>query len=139
MAGLKKISKEKINQIVEAVRAGNFIETAAAFAGLSKQTLYNWLKEGARERDRRESGEKPDRTKDLYVQLSLQIEQAMAEAEMRDVEIITRAAEQQWQAAAWRLERKYPDRWGRKVAVDAKQEITLPQVQFIFTKEEQDG
>jgi len=139
VAGLKKISKEKINQIVEAVRAGNFIETAAAFAGLSKQTLYNWLKEGMRERDRRENGEEPDRTKDMYVKFSIDIEQAMAEAEMRDVEIITKAAEQQWQAAAWRLERKYPDRWGRKVAVDAKQEITLPQVQFIFTKEEQDG
>jgi len=139
LAGKKKISEEKIKQIVEAVRAGNFIETAAAFAGLSKQTLYNWLKEGMRERDRRENGEKPDRTKDMYVKFSIDIEQAMAEAEMRDVEIITKAAEQQWQAAAWRLERKYPDRWGRKVAVDAKQEITLPQVQFIFTKEEQDG
>ena len=78
MAGIKKINKRKIEQIVAAVRAGNFIETAAAFAGISKQTLYNWLKEGARERDRRESGEKPDRTKDLYVQLSLQIEQAQS-------------------------------------------------------------
>ena len=135
MAGKKKISEEKIKQIVEAVRAGNFIETAAAFAGLSKQTLYNWLKEGMRERDRRENGEKPDRTKDMYVKFSIDIEQAMAEAEMRDVEIITKAAEQQWQAAAWRLERKFPDRWGKKVAVDAKQEITVPQVQFIFTNE----
>jgi len=139
MAGIKKINKNKIEQIVAAVRAGNFIETAAAFAGISKQTLYNWLKEGARERDRRENGEKADHTKDLYVQFSFQIEQALAEAEMRDVEIITKAAEQQWQAAAWRLERKYPDRWGRKVAVDAKQEITLPQVQFIFTKEDDNG
>lgn len=135
MAGKKKISEEKIKQIVEAVRAGNFIETAAAFAGLSKQTLYNWLKEGMRERDRRENGEEPDRTKDMYVKFSIDIEQAMAEAEMRDVEIITKAAEQQWQAAAWRLERKFPDRWGKKVAVDAKQEITVPQVQFIFTNE----
>ena len=135
MAGKKKISEEKIKQIVEAVRAGNFIETAAAFAGLSKQTLYNWLKEGMRERDRRENGEEPNRTKDMYVKFSIDIEQAMAEAEMRDVEIITKAAEQQWQAAAWRLERKFPDRWGKKVAVDAKQEITVPQVQFIFTNE----
>jgi len=135
LAGKKKISEEKIKQIVEAVRAGNFIETAAAFAGLSKQTLYNWLKEGMRERDRRENGEEPDRTKDMYVKFSIDIEQAMAEAEMRDVEIITKAAEQQWQAAAWRLERKFPDRWGKKVAVDAKQEITVPQVQFIFTNE----
>jgi hypothetical protein len=38
----------------------------------------------------------------------------MAEAEMRDVALIAQAAKENWQAAAWRLERKYPARWGRK-------------------------
>jgi hypothetical protein len=37
----------------------------------------------------------------------------MAEAEMRDVALIAQAAKENWQAAAWRLERKYPARWGR--------------------------
>jgi len=34
---------------------------------------------------------------------------------VRDVAIIAKAAAGgHWQAAAWRLERKFPDRWGRK-------------------------
>jgi len=56
-----------------------------------------------------------------YVKFSNAVEKALAEAEMRDVMIIGKAASEQWQAAAWRLERKFPQRWGRRVAIeDAK-------------------
>ena len=121
------------------MRAGNYMETAAAYAGISKNTLYRWLKEGRRELERREEGIPANPELNLFVEFVEAMEQAQAEAELHDVQIIQAAAQEQWQAAAWHLERKYPDRWGRKVAVDAKQEIALPQVQFIFTKEEQDG
>ncbi len=42
----------------------------------------------------------------------------MAEAEIRDVALIGKHAEYSWQAAAWRLERKFPAKWGRKQIVD---------------------
>lgn len=104
-------------KIVQAIKAGNYIETAAAYAGISKSTLYEWLKRGEREnqrvaknpRYRIKKSEKP------YVEFSNAIEKALAEAEIRDVAIIGKAAEEQWQAAAWRLERKFPDKWGRRV------------------------
>jgi hypothetical protein len=81
---------------------GNYIETASAYAGITKSTLYEWMKRGAREK------------RGKYKEFSNAVEKAMAEAEMWDVALIAQAAKENWQAAAWRLERKYPARWGRK-------------------------
>ena len=112
-----KLNYKVQEKIVQAIKAGNYIETAAAYAGINKSTLYDWLKRGEREKQRVEKNpryrirksEKP------YVEFSDAVEKALAEAEVRDVLLIGKAAEEQWQAAAWRLERKFPDRWGRRV------------------------
>ena len=41
-----KLTPEIQNKIVTAVRAGAFVETAASYAGISKVTLYDWMKRG---------------------------------------------------------------------------------------------
>lgn len=97
-----KLTPEIQEKIVQAIRAGNYIETAAAYAGIDKTTLYDWLKRGARAKTGK------------YREFSNAVEKALAEAEVRDVAIIAKAAEKHWQAAAWRLERKHWQRWGRK-------------------------
>lgn len=142
MARPTKLNFDTHNKIITAIRAGNYIETAAAYAGVNKSTLYEWLKRGEREKQRvaensryriRES-EKP------YVEFSNAVEKALAEAEIRDVAIIAKAAKEQWQAAAWRLERKFPDRWGRKDKVDlsADKDGFKVIVEYV-DKEEQNG
>ena len=88
--------------IVTAIRAGNYVETAAAFAGIDKKCLYAWLKKGALRQGRK------------YVEFRNAVKRAQAEAELRDVATIEAASRTSWQAAAWRLERKYAKRWGRK-------------------------
>ncbi|MDQ0417577.1 transposase-like protein [Croceifilum oryzae] len=98
----EKLTPEIQQKIVDSLRMGNYIETAAAYSGISKSTLYDWLKKGARE----ENGK--------YKNFSDAVQKAMAEAEMRDVAVISQASKENWQASAWRLERKYPNRWGRK-------------------------
>lgn len=112
-----KISNEIKHKIITAIRAGNYIETASAYAGISKSTLYDWLRRGEREKQRVEKNPryKIRKSEQPFVDFSDAVEKALAEAEVRDVAIIAKAAEEQWQAAAWRLERKFPDRWGRKV------------------------
>ena len=97
-----KLTPETQKKIVDAIKAGNYMETAAAYAGINKETLHRWLKEG----ERAKSGKKRE--------FSNSVQKALAEAEVRDVVTIGKAAEQNWQAAAWRLERKFPARWGRK-------------------------
>jgi hypothetical protein len=97
------------------------METAAQYAGLHKDTLYEWLKRGAREKDRvaRNPRNRIREEERLFVLFSDAIKEALAQAEIQDVTMITQAAMNgAWQAAAWRLERKFPGRWGRKPIVE---------------------
>lgn len=98
----EKLTKQIQDVIVESLKAGNYVETAAAFAGIHKATLYDWLKKGANQ----SSGK--------FREFSDAVKKAQAWSEDRDVKLIANAAGSQWQAAAWRLERRFPDRWGRR-------------------------
>lgn len=115
-----KLNEEIKNKIISAIRAGNYMETSAAYAGISKSSLYEWLKRGEREKQRIERNKrfKIRKSEEIFVDFSDAVEKALAEAEIRDVMRIERAAEVYWQAAAWRLERKFPDRWGRKIKTE---------------------
>lgn len=87
-------------KLVKLIGSGQYAEVAARACGVQKSTFYNWLTLGGR-------GEEP------YKALVDAIEISAAEAEARDVLTIGRHSQQHWQAAAWRLERKHPKRWGR--------------------------
>ena len=104
MARPSKLTAEVQQRIVDAIAAGNYMETAAHYAGIHKDTLYEWLKRGR-------AAKKGDET---YTAFAQAVEEALARAEIRDVALIARAAEHVWQAAAWRLERRYPEKWGRR-------------------------
>lgn len=98
-----KLTQKLANEISETVRQGNYMETAAAYHGISKTLLYEWLKAG----NRNEST--------LHVYFLNALQQAMADSEMHDLGKIGEASEGgDWKASAWRLERKFPKRWGRK-------------------------
>lgn len=103
-----KLTPDLQKKITDAVRAGNYIETAAAYAGISKVTLYDWMKRG----NKNQNG--------IFRDFLNAIEKAMAESEVRDVALIAKAAQENWQAAAWRLERKNYERWGRKDRLQAE-------------------
>jgi len=96
-----KLTPELQQEIVKAIRLGNYIEVSAACAGICKQTLYNWLRRG----ERAKSGK--------YRQFLDAVQRAVAEAEVVNVGQVSRAATQgDWKAATWRLERQHRDRWG---------------------------
>lgn len=104
-----KLTEELIEKICVLVRAGNYMETAASYVGVTRQALYNWLKKGALGR------------KSIYKKFADAMMKARAEAELRDVQIVSNAAANgQWQAAAWRLERRAPSRWGRRDFINAQ-------------------
>lgn len=106
MGAPTKLTPDVQKAILAYIRAGAYVETAAAAAGIDKTTFYDWLKRGAAQR------------KGIYRDFSNAVEKAQAEAEIRDIARIDKAASDGvWQAAAWRLERKHSERWGRKDVV----------------------
>jgi hypothetical protein len=127
MAGRQtKLTPEVQDRIVAALRAGNYQETAAAYAGISRTAFFDWLERGRNEPE------------SIYAVFLDAVEKAKADAEVRDVALIDKAAHDgSWQAAAWKLERKFPQKWGRvnrteisgpdgaavKVDIDAKEAL----------------
>ena len=109
-----KLTDDVQQRIVAALAAGNYQDTASAYAGINKQTFYNWMERGRAERDRINNGEKARKNETRYVDFLDAVESARAGAEVRSVHLISKAAnEGTWQAAAWFLERSHPQRWGR--------------------------
>lgn len=108
---LPQLSPELIASMITLLRDGNYLETAAAFVGVHKATLHAWLKQGAIDRS---AGNFETPHADFHVS----VEKALAEAEIRDNRVISTAATKNWTAAAWRLERRAPKRWGRRDSVD---------------------
>ncbi len=101
-----KLTKELVESVELAVKAGNNFDAAAAFSGISRRTFYNYIRQG---RDDIAA----DRTTP-HSELVERIEVAAGTAETRMVAIIATAATKHWQAAAWWLERKSPDKWGQR-------------------------
>jgi len=121
-----KLTAEVQDKIIEAIKMGNYQETAAAYAGISQSTFYLWMERGRDEPD------------SIYSEFMEAVEKAKAQSEVRGVSLIEKAAtDGSCQAAAWKLERKFPQKWGRvtrteitgaegkpiSVEVDAKTEL----------------
>jgi transposase len=109
------LTEQLVEKLVTMLRAGNYMGTAARASGISRQTLTSWLERGASARPEDEE----------YRDLRERVERARSEGEVRLVATIARAAAERWDAAAWLLERQYPDRWGRvsmRLRADAQAE-----------------
>ena len=105
MAAPRKLTEEAHASIVDALRAGNYVEDAVAAAGIHKATYYRWIEQG-------EADLEHDRDT-AQARLCDAVRQASAASEVEYLTIIREAGERgQWRAAAWFLEHRYPDKWG---------------------------
>ena len=92
--------------ILEALRTGATRAAACAVAGVTPRTLQRWQGDETRQNT---------------------LAQAEAEAEVYMVGVIRKAAEAgSWKAAAYWLERRRPDEWGKRehLKVDIEQRVT---------------
>ena len=97
-----KLTPEVREKIVSAIRAGNYAQVAAEYAGISRSTFFRWLDRGRQAQ------------RGLYRDLFEAVEAAEREAEVRAVAILQKHMDESWQAAMAFLERKHPERWGRR-------------------------
>lgn len=94
--------------IVQMMAAGVALTTACQRAGVSRQAVDYWrrLYEAGAEHAQK------------YADFFTALKKAAAEAEV-DALAILRRGEQGWQAQAWFLERRFPQRWSAKQKVAA--------------------
>lgn len=97
-----KLTPEVQEKIVSAIRAGNYAMIAAEYAGICEATFYGWLKRG------REDG------KGIFFEFLKAVKEAEREAEVRAVATVQKHMTDNWTAAMTYLERKFPQRWGRR-------------------------
>ena len=97
-----KLTPEVKDKLVKAIAAGNYYEAACQFAGIDYRTFRNWMVAG----EEAKSGE--------YFQFFQSIKKAEAQAEIRMVQEWQKHVPNNWQAIATFMERRYPDRWGKR-------------------------
>lgn len=101
-----KLTRRLIDDICKTVETGVYIETAAAYAGVHRSTFYDWLKFG---RKHIETGKRS-----VYRELVQAVDVAVAKFEVGAMARLQEAGGKVWQADAWRLERRLPDRYQRR-------------------------
>lgn len=102
MARLSKLTPEIEKKLIDTIRLGNYYEAACAYVGIGERTFYRWIEKGKKAK----SGK--------YWQFWQSIIQAEAEAEARIVTQWQKKIPEDWRAAQAFLERRYPERWGKK-------------------------
>lgn len=92
--------------IIKLKEQGNYDTAVYHFIGIEESTWFRWKQRGAKE--------KSD-SKSIYARFIKGIKKAEGKAEAYLVQLILAAAKNKnWTAAAWMLERKHSDRWGKK-------------------------
>jgi hypothetical protein len=96
MARKSKYTPKAVDDITTAIQIGATYALAAAYAGIGERTFYDWLAQ--------------------YPQFSQAVKLAEGKAAIGWLARIEKAANDgTWQAAAWKLERRYPHAYGRTV------------------------
>jgi transposase len=121
-----KLTPEIIEDVRRLLPTAMNIETVAAYLGICSQTWRNWLRQGSTEEKRlRRKSAKPKAAAALHLEFFWVHKKALAEGEIYAAGIIKKAAIEQWQAAAWFLERIAPQRWGRDTHAIAELKVTI--------------
>lgn len=132
---LKLTESVKIN-LLSALRKGASYELACHYAGIAYSTFRNWMLKG--------DGAQEYETGDIFLDFFVEVKKAEADAALKWLEHIDLAVENgHWQAAAWKLERRYSKDYAKnqiKLVCDtainddierARQEVLkLKQMQF---------
>lgn len=109
-----KLTNEMIEKIADLIVAGKSIATAANLAGISESTIYRWLALG-----KKKNSEK------IYKDLVERVYEACEFSEFEALQVLRQASMEgsNWRAAAWILERRHPEKYGKRAVNDESREI----------------
>jgi hypothetical protein len=117
MPARSRLSPEVREQIGRVLASGCSLEVAAVSVGVSRRTVQSWLATGREAEELQRSGVRLSRRQRQCLEL-LEVERrARADLRVRALTSIQRSAlNDNWQAAAWLLERLFPDEYGKQKA-----------------------
>jgi len=98
-----KVCPRVVKTIIAAIEIGSTYRLAAQSAGIHHDTFRKWVIRG----EAAKSG--------VFYDFVAQLKRAEGVAATRWLKYIEDAAEIQWQAAAWKLERRHPESFGRRI------------------------
>jgi transposase len=119
-----KLTPEVQERICQAIRAGNYYEAACAYAGIGYSTFRAWMLKG----EKAKSGK--------YREFMEAVTRAEYEAEVRMVAQWQKHMPEDYRAIRDFLERRYPDRWGRRnLNIEHSGEVGIKIIDDIPTQE----
>lgn len=109
-------------QIVRDIRVGAMHWEAFTNAGISETSFYAWRARGEDALEMAEGRiENVDADNRIFAAFAEALKKSEAEAKLHALAMVRAAMGQNWQAAAWFLERRYPDEYGRR----ERRDVTL--------------
>lgn len=107
--GWTKLTPEVADKFVKLLEEGHYRKVACAAVGISYQAFLNWLAKG-------EEGD------ERYVEFQQRVTAAESKLEIDLLNRIVTHSLEDWRAASFALERRFPTRWGDAKAVQVKLE-----------------
>lgn len=105
-----KLTREVQDTIVQHVRVGGYLTHAVEAAGIGFTTYQSWMERAKRY----EAGEGTERDRPYHA-FAIALRKAQGQDALRWQSVISRAAlAGDWKAAAWSLEKKYPNTYGQR-------------------------
>ena len=133
----RKLNQGMIDAIALVISKGNYPTVACQLAGIDWHTLQKWIKLGSQELT-----EDNPNSESIYLRLVTALKRAEAQAEAELVNVVRESAmvKKEWLPAMTFLERRHPDRWGRKdrtrVDITEKKTITITHVEVVLNQGE---
>jgi hypothetical protein len=107
---------------VQVVRAGNYLQVAAQFAGVGRSTLQSWLQRGRAAQAAQDRGETIDPTEARYLEFLGAVSAAEVHAEVTAATAWRSRVTEDWRAARDFLRYRVPDRWRAVTTVNLRPE-----------------
>jgi hypothetical protein len=130
---------ELIDQVEKLLPTVLYLDTVCDYLGIDRQTVGRWIKEGKREDHRiHVRGVEPSEAYTIkqWHKFYLVYKKALASGEIYDAGVIRKAADKVWQAAAWRLERRFPEKWSADRRLIKEMEMKIAAMEKVINQYE---
>ena len=111
-----KLTAELIEHICDFISSSQSISAISRLVQISESTFYRWL-----------SKAKQPGAEQVYVDFAARVEEAVQFSEVEALQRIRYASrrDEHWRAAAWILERRFPEKYGRRAILQYPEELKI--------------